>query len=402
EYIVVEVLRLFCPGAYHRVRGYGYCFAGSAAESDTEAGAPEGQSLRSFHEAWITQIPPRDKEATRRLLSLLFPRVSRVWGGPTSLFARRPASGREISNPLSFPNYFRLAVPDDTVPSADIAGILTNAADSPSLAAELRRLAACSRPDGRSWARSALEQLVEYTDREMTEAQVPVVLQALFESGDEMVRPEDEPRGIFDQSSGFMVRRIIWRLLLRLDEPRRYLALEAATARGRALSTIVNAVTMMAGGAARNTAAPPDSGQMLTPAHLSHLEVAMLQRIRAAAADRSLLAVPQLAVALSRWQACGDQGEAEAWVRGVSASDAGLVLLIERFYRLSLADFFDVEDHGPRPFFDLESFQRFLDPSAAAARAQRFVGDARLSANQQAALSAFLERAGENRTRTDP
>lgn len=53
-------------------------------------------------------------------------------------------------------------------------------------------------PDGTSQVRAFLERLEDYTATEIAPDDISSIVQALFDVGDRLLLPSDEPRSIFD------------------------------------------------------------------------------------------------------------------------------------------------------------------------------------------------------------
>ena len=260
DFIAIESLRVFCPMIYDIIRKNPQAFAGQADNKGFLE--PTVDELKRLHNSWMAQLQDEDKEPVLQLLLHLFPKLEVIWGNThyaaqqESSFSRRATAGaamtsstwreqRRVCSYEVFPIYFRLVLPEAELSNTEIKAILALAQDAKAFGESLVELANQKIPDGTTQVRIFLERLEDYTESEIPLDCIPSIVQALFDVGDQLLRPEDEPWGMFDFGNDVRIGRIIWQLLRRIEEPAREEVLKEAMSNGNALSTIVREVASL-------------------------------------------------------------------------------------------------------------------------------------------------------------
>ena len=127
DFIAIETLRVFESGIYDLVRKNPDMFAGV-----NDATSPGESDLRAFHDSWADEISQQHKETVKKLLTLLFPKLEKVWNNTTygsdwlSTFSKQ----RRVSSPGVFPIYFRLAIPEGSISNTEMKAFLALAEDT--------------------------------------------------------------------------------------------------------------------------------------------------------------------------------------------------------------------------------------------------------------------------------
>ena len=238
DFIAIECLREFCPTIYDIIRKNPNFFAGDANNKD----------FTDFHNEWLAEVQEQNREPVKRLLSCLFPRLQVVWGNTEGAARQNLTSCRQkaVSSLEIFPIYFRLALPEGELSDTEIQASLALAQDAQLFGENLVELAHQKRPDGTTKVRAFLERLEDYSEKEIPASCISSIVQALFDVGDRLLPPEDQPCSMFDFGNDIKIRRIIWQLLRRLDEPVRFEVLTSALSQGKAVATIADAVAVLA------------------------------------------------------------------------------------------------------------------------------------------------------------
>jgi predicted KAP-like P-loop ATPase len=205
------------------------------------------------------------------------------------------------------------------------------------------------------------------------------------------MQPEETGAGLFDLGVDVQSGRVIWQLLKRLETPRRFEILRQSFERGRALYLIQKQLIILAqqqglyGEQAR-----PEQEWFVTRDQLVDLERILVERIRKASQDGSLLRTPRLLLVLSFWSEKRGQGEAQAWIRETVKDDAKLAELLERCLHTSSSFQFGDAVGRKRDRLDPNWLKPYLDVDQIASRIPKLSANASLSDRQRRALSQFL------------
>jgi len=392
DFIAIEAIRVFCPLAYDVIRKNPDMFAGVVASGLL---APlSREKLRVFHEGWLDSIPEEDREPIKRLLKRLFPKLEEAWGNisynPDWLPKWRKA--RYVRSPDVFPIYFRLANPEGDIANAEMKAFLSYISDPKKFGGLLVDLAKQLRPDRTTRVRVFLERFQDYAEDIPLES-IPPIIQALVDVGDQLLRPEDEPISPFDIGDNrFQIGRVVWLLLRRLAEPKRYEILKSAIESGRSVAIVAWLVAILGQqhgqfGAERQEL---EEERLVSAEHLRELEELAVKKIRKAAEEGSLLKAPHLPQILFLWRECGDESEVREWVNQVVESDEGLAEFIERFlsksYVQSLSDVVGREEYRLNPKY----IEPYLDPTIAYQRIKNLEDQPWLTEKQKIAIRQFL------------
>jgi predicted KAP-like P-loop ATPase len=400
DFIAIETLRIFCPVPYDMIRKNPDMFAGHTSG----AVAFSADYAKQFHDSWMQSVPEEDRPTIKSLLLRLFPKLEAVWGN-THYGPEWEAKWRKelrACAPELLPVYFRLAIPEGSMSNAEMTAILAESGDSDAFGTALVQLSTQLRPDGTTRVRAFLERLPDYTEQGIPSEAITPILKALFEVGDNLLRPEDENRGMFDFGNDIRIGRVVWQLLRRLDEPRRYEALKDAISHGQAISTIVSEIATLGQQHGRYGAKPEPEGERYVDAqHLNDLEKLGLLRIRQAAKQHALLQAKEFRHILHRWEDWATKQEVCQWINEVTAADKGLAVFISRFvavsFRQTMTDKVGTKLHK----LDYESLAHFLELPNVLERAKRIADDRALTEQEMAAASELVQEY-ERSTRARP
>ncbi len=196
DFLVIEAIRVFSPSLYDIIRRNDTMFTGIVRN----VYGPKTEEFKPFHEAWLSQVPEQDREATRRLIIHVFPNLQSVWSNMS--FSGESASRwrRElrVCSPDIFPTYFRLAVPHGNLSNAEMKAILALSSDVQAFSARLVELAEQPAADGKPRVRIFLDRLFDYTDIEIPKTDIEPIVQTLFSVGDELLLREPERRSFYE------------------------------------------------------------------------------------------------------------------------------------------------------------------------------------------------------------
>ena len=245
DLIAIEFLRIFCPMVYDIICKNPKFFAGYADAKSFLV--PTLDELKDFHNSWMAQLTNEDKEPVKRLLLHLFPKFEAVYRN-TFYDVKHESTWRKHLRVCSleiFPNYFRLTLTEGEFSDTEATAILAVASDAKVFGENLVELAHQKRSDGTTQVRAFLERLEDYTEKEIPANCIPSIVKALFDVGDQLLPPEDEPQGMFDFGNDIRIERLISQLLHRLEEQARFEILKEAMSNGNALSLIVREVATL-------------------------------------------------------------------------------------------------------------------------------------------------------------
>ena len=392
DFIAVESLRVFCPMIYNIIRKNSQAFARHADDKGFLDSSVD--ELKRLHNSWIAQVQEQDKQPVKRLLLHLFPKLQAVWGNnyydvQHELWRRQ----LRVCSLEVFPIYFRLALSEGELSDTEMKAILALAKDAKAFGETLIAIAEQKRPDGTTQVRAFLERLEDYTATEIAGNDISSIVQALFDVGDRLLRPEDEPCGMFDFGNDVRIDRVIWQLLGRQDEPLRFEVLKQAISSGNALSTIVREVVTFGQQQGKYGADQPSPEEewLLTAQHLKELEELALKRVQAAAQQNSLLPTPSLPQILYAWQDWASEDEVKQWVQKAIGNDEGLVEFLEKFLGKTITQ--SVSDMVPKKTYRLElkQLESFLEPSSVIDQVRSLDEKNGLTEDRAIAIKQFIQ-----------
>jgi len=391
DFIAIETLRVFHPMTYDIIRKNPRFFAGHSAEGVL---IPTIDELKSFHNSWLAQLPARDKEPVKRLLMHLFPKLEAVWHN-TYYNAKRESTWRKqlrICSLEVFPNYFCLVLTQGEFSDTQTRAILALAQDVKAFGENLIELGSQKRPDGTTQVLVFLEQLEDYTEKEISANCIPSIVQAFFDVGDRLLYPEDEPYGMFDFGNDMRIERIVSQLLRRLDEQARFDTLKEAMSKGNALSVIVHQVVTLSQEQGQYEADwfdPPEEW-LLRGEHFEELKAIALKRVRDAAQQSSLLKAPKLPEILSCWQTWAGE-EAKQWIQEIIDNDEALVNFLEKFLQKDLSEDSSKGMQRTGYSLNLNSFEPYLETSLIVDRIRSLNEKSELTETQKTAIAQFIQ-----------
>jgi predicted KAP-like P-loop ATPase len=188
--------------------------------------------------------------------------------------------------------------------------------------------------DGTTRVRAILERLEDYTRDDIPIEHIPSIISSFFNIGDELLKKEDERRGMFDFGNEIRIGRILYQLLSRLEENQRFQILYEAIKAGVALSIAEDRVAFFGQqhGKFGEKEPSPKSEQTVNAEQLEALEQLVLQKIRTSAENGTLITTPKLVSVLWRWKAWSNkEEEIKEWISEITKSDEGLAKLLEHF-----------------------------------------------------------------------
>jgi predicted KAP-like P-loop ATPase len=405
DFIAIESLRVFCPVMYDIIRKNPQAFAGQAEHKGYLSFTVD--ELKRLHDSWMAQLQDKDKEPVKRLLLHLFPKLEAVWANNNYYAAQQEPTWRKQLRVCSlevFPIYFRLVLPESGLSTTEMKAILANAFDAKALGENLVELANQKRADGTTQVRTFLERLEDYTENEIPLDCIPSIVQALFDVGDQLLRPEDEPWGMFDFGNDVRIGRIIWQLLRRLKEPARFEVFKQVILNGTALSTIVREIANLDQQQGKYGAEQlsPEEEWLISAQHLKELEELAASRVQDVAEQNSLLQTPGLPKLLYCWLKWTSEEEVGQWVKKVINDDEGLVDFLEKFLETTITE--SESDMVPRKAYRLDPkwLEPYLESSSVIDRVRSLADKSGLTEARTSAIRQFIEEYDLRQQGKDP
>lgn len=392
DFIAIETLRVFCPIAYHMIGENEEEFTRHNKVNTFRDSNMDG--LKKFHNSWIDTVQDKDRETVKRLLTAIFPRVGPIWGGTNYDVGWDSTWRRQlrVCSHDAFSMYFRLNLPEGSISYTEMKALIALADDQTAFANKLLELANQKGPDGTTRLRLFLEKFEDYTAKDISEENIPKILQVFFNIGDDLLCPEDRKEMQFDFGNSMRIMRITRQLLLRFDETERFDILKKSMSDGRSISTIVDEV-----GVQRQGLDEHKDGQrsvadeiLINSEHLNLLEQIALGKVIEAAQNGTLLKIPDLAHVLYWWNEFDETDDVRHWVQEIIKDDEGLVLFLEKFLSKGHVGYSDGYTEA-RYRLDPRSLEPFLDPSQIIDRARRIAFDEGITENQRKALKQFIK-----------
>lgn len=388
DFIALETLRLFAPTAYDAIRASPEMFAGIG----NRFGRGNLQAEQQFHNAWVNTVV-NERDAVKKLVTRTFPRLQSVWSNTvfsdSSTVAWR--KGLRACSPEVLPVYFRLTVTPGEVPAALVRATLADAADAKAFSKRLLDLTRERRADGHTRATSLLTRLRDYAEKDIPEAAIPTVLDALFDAGDELVRAGKPTTSPLDLGDEFRVGALVHILLRRLPKEHRASVLKPIFSERAGLVTMVRELVYLGGQHGKwGRNAANEEERLLQVDEVGALEQIALVRVRAAGADGSLwvsFAPPAL---LDTWSMFGDRDEVREFVRRRIEGDKELLSFLRYF--VGKLHTTPITDRVGRTTLQLdpERVAEFADVELIAKRVDTFLTKSELSTDDRALLNAFV------------
>ncbi|MBD3655779.1 P-loop NTPase fold protein [Marinobacter sp.] len=390
DFIALEALRVFLPGLYDVIRSNPDKFSGHSRDSRYDA---DERTKEAFHTGWAQALPHHLQESSKALIERIFPKTGRMGYGSDWLAEWR--RNLRACHPDVFPIYFRLTVPPGTIRRGEMMALLSLAASPADFGNALVQAKEERRPDGMSKARALLERLMDHVEKDIPDAHIPEVIQALFDAGDALIDPADE-RGMFDFGNVSRASRPVYHLLKRLSADRRADVLEAALRAGSAV-----AVQSWLLKALDEEVTKAQEATLLTADEVARLKSVWLERIRVLAGESSFMGHPELPRLLATWNHWGDDTEVRAWCDRVSTPDEGLLNLLPKFLQHTRSQTMGDWAVRLQPRLNPSWLESYIDTAATAARLRRLQRDDKVPNGAREAVSQYLTefemlQSGEN------
>jgi len=392
DYVALNALNVFCPSVYEVIENNKEMFA-FLPEDDLKPGIRMDE-LKRFHRTWLGRVDERDGKRVARLISVMFPKLGAIMEGQ-AMTGSRPSSSLpnlEISSPVGFDLYFRNQLPSGGISHTSIMANLALADDPEAFGRRLLDMSKKELAGGVSLAIEFLARLEDYTEEIIPREHIPSILMAIFDVGDQLWCNDKHQRQTDPLGCHTYMMQVVYQLARRLSKPGRFKAYRDAFSKGRALATIARTARALAGQHGRSRAGKTisEDARDLTPEHQDEIDEIVLNRVRMAAGDGSLLD-PTSPSPLYFWEEIGGPEQPRDWVAGFVKSDKSLVKFLETFLGYS----WGLDGERKEPHVPLDSLSRFIDPAHIISRARKLVGADWPTETQKDALNQFVREYDE-------
>ena len=383
DFIALEAIRVFLPDLYDAVRTNPERFSGHSRDDRYEG---DRNAAQAFHQQWVNEIPEPLRASTQALLERIFPKIGRMGCGADWLAEWR--RNLRACHPDVFPIYFRLTVPPGAVRRNEMMVLLGLAASPTDFGNALVHAKAERRPDGLSKARALLERLMDHVEKDIPDAHIPMVIQALVDVGDALIDPAEE-RGMFDFGNVSRASRLVYHLLKRLPINRRADVLETAIRAGSAVA--VQSWFLQALDEEVTKAKDPNEATLLTAGEVTRLKAVWLDRVRALSSETGFVDQPELPRLLATWKRWTDGTEVRAWCDRVTSSDEGLLTLLPKFLQHTRSQTMGDWAVRLQPRLNPSWLASYIDTAVCADRLRLLQRDGRVPDGAREAVSQYLK-----------
>jgi predicted KAP-like P-loop ATPase len=386
DFIALESIKIFCPIVYSSISNESRMFIGVIDESGFR-GTPSLEDHKSFLNLLFEKVDDKIKEPIKRLLNLMFPKLQKIYSDNKNFFADQSECRKQLRICSSdiFPVYFRLAIPKGSISTMEMGLILAFAGDSKLFGSKLLDLTTIKRPDGTTMAKAFIDRLRDYTDKKILLEEIPTITRALFEIGDKLLVPEDEPQVGLELSSDAKLRFLIRDLLSRLDKKTRSDLLKQAIFEGHAVTIIVEFVKMLdyEHGRFDESRVLSEETRLVGEDRLDEFEDMAVEKVNDASKNGYLLNAKNLPFILYCWHNWRKEQVVD-WIQQIATDDNNLVTFLEKFVAKSYTNL------GIKYFLDPDSIKLFIDPAQIIDRIRTISEKEDLNEAQRAAINYFI------------
>ena len=383
DFIALEAIRIFLPELYDIVRTNPGSFSGNSRDDEYEV---ERNKAQVFQHQWVQKIPKSLRASTQDMLERIFPKVGQMRYGSDWLAEWR--KNLRVCHPDVFPVYFRLSIPPGAISRSEMMALLNLAGTPADFGNALVAAKEEKCPDGLSKARAILERLMDHVENDISDAQIPSVIQALLNIGDALIDPIDE-RGMFDPDSVSRASRPVYHLLKRVEAGKRAGILMLAIRSGNAVavqSWLLKAVeeeVTEAKGSGKST--------LLVADDVERLKSGWLDRIRILSDEASFLQHPKLPRILLAWKQWSSETEVRTWCDQTLTSDERLLSFLTGFLQYTISQTFGDSAVRRQPRLDPDWLASYLDTMVCADRLRELQRNDEVPAGAQEAVSQYLK-----------
>lgn len=385
DFVAMEFLRVFAPTAYNTIRD-------NRASFNIRRSGDRGddESLRKFHEGWISQLPEALRQQIRSLVGYLFPNLSGLWNrvtyGSDSLTEWR--RNLRICSSEVWDVYFAFGVSPDAISRRELDEIVKSA-DPQSISDALMNAAKVRRPEGHSKARDILDRIRDLDD-EIDAAAAKALTHAVFKVGDVVLTPDDERGGMFNSApNSWRLRWLATFLLRQIPEAERLTLLGQLVRESEALGLSVDIVDAL------DAYLEKPEGNLPIGVNVDAEQVTALKQTvvtRLSANDPEVvLQNPHADMIFHRWMRWGVPGDVRGRLAPLFESQRTLRQLLVRFTQHSWRQAAGDRVVERVPYINPKMFAELTDLQALIPRVRELLGRNDLSDDERVAGEQFLK-----------
>lgn len=389
DFIIIEVLRLFCPEIYSIIRDNKLAFV----EGGDAKPLPGQSNYREFHRSWLQNVVPASRGVIRELVTFLFPKLETIWeDNPTftSKYYNERYPGEwtiesRICSLDTFDVYFRLSLSTGDISNLEMRTILSLARDAHAFSDKLLELASTSRSDGVRRISIFLDKLSKQIQGDNIEDRfIPQMIRSLFDVGDQLIGfDETDFWNPFDRNKKLLINEILPFLLERLDYEKRYSVLKISMEQGQAnviIMWMINALRAQH----KNENKRYFQEKLIIEEHVSELEVIALKKLHLLSQSSSFIESKDFGFYREYWWILNNE-EADNWVRANLFGDIHLIDFIADIF-LTTHPFEGINGCVMR-----SDRQTHIEIHEVNPYAKKLLESNQLDKNQRKILEAFLE-----------
>ena len=322
DFAVLEAIRTFAPELYAFIRENREIPLGAPNPANVEAvveqalnpGSHQGDYQRDSRnriEDVLSRCNVEVKDALRETCKQLFPEIGALYGIPSYGIGLHEdwRRAKRICVAEFFHRYFYLRPSEQEVSQAEFENIVTNGNGHVERVAQMGELIDSGKID------NFLERLGD-SHTQVPESYIQPIVSALFDLGDRMTT------GLGSENQLLRVSRVVYKLLLRLEEPTRLSILRTVAKETVSLGTVVYFARLW------YQSSRPEL-KLLDEQDWEEIRQLLVDRIKAAAMDMTLAGFPHLGILLYRWREWGSIEEAREFVGQLLESDDGVLVFLQ-------------------------------------------------------------------------
>ena len=307
----IEAIRTFAPEVYSFIRENRDVMVGPTGGSWLTDDPTTREQSRNRLNGAISLCRTELQTAIREMCSQLFPEIGIMYGGSSfgSGFYEVWRKSRRICTADYFPRYFFLRPSEEEITQTEFEAIVGYAGNHAQLVFKLEELVCSGKIE------DFLRRLGDEVANVPEENIEPTAL-ALFDTGDQL------ETGVWSENQLLIAASVAHKLLSRLAEPERLDILLKVAARAVSLGAVVYFTKLYGEHSQMERTLLDDAGW-------NEIRNELVARISTAAEDMSLAQSPHLAILLYRWKEWAPIEDSQRFVRGLTASDDGVLAFLQ-------------------------------------------------------------------------
>ena len=389
DFLAITAIQVFMPEVYCGIRDNKDIFAG--ASEGGESTASREQSKKRCNEI-LSRANNLEKEDLEDLLKRLFPKLEAIYGGSNYNHSWLKNWRRDcrICHPEIFDRFFKLSLAKGEISQEEME-IVLSLGDNVD---EFREALLKFNEDGRGV--TFLEQLEDYTEKQIPAENVETIITALMDIGD--LFPDDKA-GMYEFGTPMKILRVFYQLSHRFNKQEdRFNIFRRATEKAtRSLYTIVDEVGVQAQQHGKyhlkNNPVPVEE-RTVNEAQLIELEKMACHKIEEWAKDGRLKKHSKVIAILFRWSNWGSKEKVDNFIKDMIRDDDGLVGFITGFLGKSFSHGMSDRVAKMQWRIDLKAIDKLVDSKELEPRVRKIFSSQvykTLESKKQLAIQTFLD-----------